>query len=144
MTAFSIKTRQRRQMIDISEQVRSLIAQSDMEEGIALVTVLHTTCGIVVNDAGSGWEEDMLAFLGRVVPDLDWRHMHGGAEHAKSHILGALVGPSVVVGVEGARPVLGRWQSIFLVELEGPRERQVSVQILGRSRSTGSTPAVAS
>jgi secondary thiamine-phosphate synthase enzyme len=132
MPSFSIATRARRQMVNVSANVRSLIEKSGVKEGIALVTVLHTTCGLLVNDANSGWEEDMLAFLGRLVPDLDFHHLHDGPEHAKSHILGALIGPTVQIAVEGGRPVLGTWQSIFLVEVEGPRERTVNVTVCGR------------
>lgn len=132
MSTFSVPTAARRQMINISQQVRERIRQSKIEHGIALVTVLHTTCALVVNDAGSGWEEDMLAWLARAVPDLDFHHLHDGPEHAKSHLLGALLGPTVQVAVSGGRPVLGTWQSIFLVELEGPRERSVDVTVVGR------------
>ncbi len=94
-----------------------------------LLTILHTTCGLLLNDAGSGWEEDMLAFLERAVPQLNFQHLHDGPEHAKSHILGALLGPSLTIGIADARPVLGTWQSIFVIELEGPRERTLAVQI---------------
>lgn len=119
-------------MINVSSQVRDLIARSNVQQGIALVRVLHTTCGLLVNDAHSGWEEDMMAFLERIVPNLDFQHLHDGPEHAKSHILGALVGATTQIGIENGRPVLGTWQSVFLAEFEGPRERTVAVTIVGK------------
>lgn len=131
MATFAVQSHARRQMVNISREVLARIEESRVENGIALVTVLHTTCGLLVNDANSGWEEDMLSFLGRLVPQLEFRHLHDGPEHAKSHILGALVGPTVQVGIEQGRATLGTWQSIFLVELEGPRERKVSVTVVG-------------
>ena len=75
----------------------------------------------------------MLAWLARAVPDLDFHHLHDGPEHAKSHLLGALLGPTVQVAVSGGRPVLGTWQSIFLVELDHARRRLVLVQTMGVS-----------
>lgn len=132
MSAFAVKTRARRQMVNISREVRARIQQSNVENGVAIVTVLHTTCALVVNDAGSGWEEDMLAFLEKAVPPLAFQHLHDGPEHAKSHLLGALLGPTVQVAISGGKPVLGTWQSIFMVELEGPRERTIDVTVVGR------------
>lgn len=119
-------------MVNISREVRARIEQSNVENGVAIVTVLHTTCALVVNDAGSGWEEDMLAFLEKVVPPLAFQHLHDGPEHAKSHLLGALLGSTVQVAISGGKPVLGTWQSIFMVELEGPRERTIDVTVVGR------------
>lgn len=132
MSAFTVKTRARRQMVNISREVRARIQHSNVENGVAIVTVLHTTCALVVNDAGSGWEEDMLAFLEKVVPSLAFQHLHDGPEHAKSHLLGALLGPTVQVAISGGKPVLGTWQSIFMIELEGPRERTIDVAVVGR------------
>lgn len=130
MTTLRIQTQARREMVNITDRVRAAVRDADVQEGMLLATVLHTTCALVINDAHSGWEEDMLAFLGRVVPQLDFRHLHDGPEHAKSHILGALLGPSLTIGIHGGKPVLGTWQSVFLVELEGPRERSVALQVL--------------
>lgn len=134
MPTLSIKTRTRRQMVNLTSQVEEAVRQSGYREGMLLITALHTTCGVVVNDANSGWEEDFLQFLARLVPEFAFRHLHDGPEHAKSHILGALLGPSLCLGIEEGRPVLGTWQSIFLVELEGPRERKVHLQILPVAR----------
>lgn len=132
MSAFTVQTRARRQMVNISREVRTRIQQSNVESGVAIVTVLHTTCALVVNDAGSGWEEDMLAFLEKIVPPMAFQHLHDGPEHATSHLLGALLGPTVQVAIAGGRPVLGTWQSIFMVELEGPRERSIDVTVIGQ------------
>src|SRR4051812_27475611 len=100
MPSFAVKTRTRRQMVNVSRDVRDAIERSGVAHGIALVTVLHTTCGMLVNDANSGWEEDMLGFLGRLVPNMDFQHLHDGPEHAKSHLLGALIGATVQIAIE--------------------------------------------
>lgn len=130
MPSFSLRTRARRQMIDVTDGVTRIIRDSLCQDGLAVVTVLHTTCALLINDARSGWEEDMLSFVERIVPGLDFRHLHAGPEHAKSHILGALLGPTLTIGIEDGRPALGTWQSLFMVELEGPRERRISVQVI--------------
>jgi secondary thiamine-phosphate synthase enzyme len=125
----TVRTTRRREMVNVTQLVRE--AARGVSSGILLATVQHTTCALVINDANSGWEEDMLGFLERVVPDMQFEHMHDGKEHAKSHILGALLGPSLTIGVANGEPVLGTWQSVFLVELEGPRERKISFQVIG-------------
>lgn len=130
MPTFTVRTRARRQMVNVTEPVTRAIAASGCRQGLAVVTVLHTTCALLVNDAHSGWEEDMLAFIERVVPELDFRHMHDGREHAKSHIVGALLGPTLTIAIEDGSPVLGTWQSLFMAELEGPRERRISVHVV--------------
>ncbi|MHB2017418.1 MAG: secondary thiamine-phosphate synthase enzyme YjbQ [Candidatus Xenobia bacterium] len=127
----SIRTSQRRQMINVTSQVRQAVRESKVRQGFLLATILHTTCGLVINDAGSGWEEDMLEFLARVVPKMPFRHLHDGPEHAPSHLLGALLGPQLTIGIEDGQPVLGTWQSVFVVELEGPRERTLALQVHG-------------
>ena len=136
MPTLSLHTRTRRQMIDVTHGVTRIISESRCQNGLAVVTVLHTTCALLINDARSGWEEDMLSFIERIVPSLDFRHLHAGPEHAKSHILGALLGPTLTIGIEDGRPVLGTWQSLFMVEMEGPRERTISVQVIHSGQPT--------
>ncbi|MBM3460772.1 MAG: YjbQ family protein [Armatimonadetes bacterium] len=130
MSTFSVSTRIRRQMVNVTDRIHAAVRDSGCPNGMLLATVMHTTCALVINDANSGWEEDFLSFVGRAVPQLEFQHLHDGPEHAKSHILGALLGPSLTIGIENGRPVLGTWQSVFLVELEGPRERKINLQVL--------------
>jgi secondary thiamine-phosphate synthase enzyme len=138
MHTLVIATRQRRQMVNLTEAVTAYVRASGCRSGLLQVTVLHTTCGLVINDAHSGWEEDMLAFLAKAVPALDFRHLHDGPEHARSHILGALLGPTLTLGVHEGKLVLGTWQSLFLVELEGPRERRVALQVVASATAAPS------
>ena len=130
MKTLVISTRQRRQMVNITAAVQEHVRAAGVSSGLLQATVLHTTCALVVNDANSGWEEDMLAFAGRLVPELDFHHLHDGPEHARSHILGALLGPTLTLGIHEGRLVLGTWQSLFMVELEGPRERRIALQVI--------------
>lgn len=130
MHVLQVHTRQRRQMVNLTDEIIRFVQGSSCREGLLQVTVLHTTCGLVINDAHSGWEEDMLAFLAQAVPALNFRHLHDGPEHARSHILGALLGPTLTLGIHEGTLVLGTWQSLFLVELEGPRERRVALQTI--------------
>ncbi|HEY4002111.1 MAG TPA: secondary thiamine-phosphate synthase enzyme YjbQ [Candidatus Xenobia bacterium] len=123
------ETRQRREIVNITSAVHETLRQSTIKDGFMLVTAQHTTCALVINDANSGWEEDMVAYLERLVPDMRFHHLHDGPEHAKSHLLGALLGPSLTIGISDGRLTLGTWQSLFLLELEGPRPREVTVQL---------------
>lgn len=128
MYRFTLRTSKRREILNVTSRVREGIARSGVQNGLAHVTVLHTTCAMVINDANSGWEEDMMAFLEQLVPDMRFHHLHDGPQHAKSHILGALLGPHLTIGVDNGHPVLGTWQSLFMLEFEGPRERSIAVQ----------------
>ncbi|MGH7805422.1 MAG: secondary thiamine-phosphate synthase enzyme YjbQ [Candidatus Binatia bacterium] len=128
---FSIRTREKRQTIDVTSEVRKLVRGSGAREGLCHVMVLHATAAIVINendDPNIG--VDLLTALDGTVPE------HGGWLHdridgnAQAHILAATLGPSETIAIEGGDLVLGRWQGIMLVELDGPRERQVSVTVL--------------
>lgn len=95
--------------------------------GLCLLTCRHTTAGLTVNEAEPGLLEDFETFLAEVVPDRDWRHDRID-DNAESHLQSVLVGPSVTVPVAGGAFDLGTWQSILLVECDGPRTRRIEVR----------------
>jgi secondary thiamine-phosphate synthase enzyme len=128
---FSIRTREKRQTTDVTAEVRKIVRASGAREGLCHVMVLHATAAIVVNendDPNIG--VDLLTALDGTIPE------HGGWLHdkidgnAQAHILAATLGPSETIAIDGGDLVLGRWQGIMLVELDGPRERKVAVTVL--------------
>jgi secondary thiamine-phosphate synthase enzyme len=125
------------QIIDITEQVRGFVAGSGVTDGLVTVSCLHTTARINVNEREEKLERDMLTFLKRFAPrDGDYLHNLApidGRDNAHSHLIGLLMNSSETIPLAGAAMVLGQWQSIFFIELDGPRERRgVELQIIGQ------------
>lgn len=131
MAQLQIRTRSRQEMLDITRQVGDLVRQSGVREGVCLVYVPHATAAVVVNEnADPNVCQDILDALGRMVPEGAWRHDRIDS-NAASHIKATILGPSQTVPVEDGQLVLGTWQSIMLVELDGPRDRTVVVRCAG-------------
>ena len=130
-------TRQKLEFINLTDAVEQRVAESGIREGIAVVQSLHSTVGLFVNE----WQDALLADLRTLLEqsataDAPWRHndpRYSDCErgNAASHLRAALLGSSAVLAVRAGRLVRGAWQSIILAELDGPRTRCVSLQILG-------------
>jgi secondary thiamine-phosphate synthase enzyme len=128
MPEFTICTRSAQEMVDLTERVGELVRRSGVEQGLCLVYVPHATAAVVVNENDDPQVcADILEALGRMVPDGPWRHNRIDG-NAAAHIKAAILGPGQAVPVRGGRLALGPWQSIMLVELDGPRERTVIVE----------------
>lgn len=114
-------------MVDITSKISELLPEG---EGICVLFVQHTTCGLTVNEnADPDVQSDMLGFLRRLIPQYEPNFKH--FEHnSDSHIKASLMGSSVTVPFENGKLCLGRWQGIYLCEFDGPRERTVLLQIL--------------
>lgn len=132
MKVFSIQTRARAQMVDVTAQVRAAVAESGVREGVCYVYVPHTTAGVTINEgADADVQRDILAQLERMVPwEGPYRHSEG---NAAAHIKAALVGTSQTVLVRDGNLVLGTWQAMFFCEFDGPRTRQLYVEVLSGS-----------
>ncbi|MFA6471005.1 MAG: secondary thiamine-phosphate synthase enzyme YjbQ [Candidatus Latescibacterota bacterium] len=128
---FKITTRNRSEMVDVTEQVRSALFSSGVKTGICQVYTLHTTAGITINEnADPDVRADILEALNRLVP-LKNNYRHGEGNSA-AHIKTTLTGSSVAIPIKEGRLVLGIWQSVFLCEFDGPRSRTVIVNSIGQ------------
>ncbi len=124
------------QIIDITGQVRDWIAASGVSEGLVTVISQHTTARVNVNEREPQLQRDMVTYMKRLIPkDGDWLHNVStldGRDNAHSHLLGLFMNASETIPVAGGELLLGSWQSIFFIELDGPRERRViDLQIFG-------------
>lgn len=129
MRRIKINTKEEKQVIDITEKLNEIIKDEGFDDGLCFITVLHTTAAVSGADLDPGTDLDMLdAFYG-MVPDLDYRHPHN-PEHVPDHILSTLVGPSANFPVENGELVLGRWQRVVLFEFDGPRERNLTINLI--------------
>jgi len=129
MTEFSVRTRKAQEMLDITERVAEVVSRSGVSDGICLVYVPHATAAVIVNEnADPNVCEDILEALARLIPEGRWRHDRVD-NNAAAHIKATILGPSEAVPIRGGRLGLGTWQSLMLVELDGPRNRTVIVEV---------------
>jgi len=128
MNRLTINTYEKKQVVDITREVNSLIADNGLRTGLCTVTCLHTTAALSTGDLDPGTDLDMLDAFTALIPDLDYRHPHDPA-HAPDHILATLIGPSVSLPIDGGKLVLGTWQRIILFEFDGPRSRSLMVTL---------------
>lgn len=124
-----VPTSQQSQFVDITAQVQDIITESGITEGVVSVFVPHTTAGITINEAADpDVRHDILQQLDRMVPSLqDYRHGEG---NSPAHIKASLMGSSVSILVSNGTLRLGTWQGIYLCEFDGPRTRQVWMNII--------------
>jgi secondary thiamine-phosphate synthase enzyme len=126
---FIVRTKKKQEMVDITERVADLVKQSRVSDGICLVYVPHATAAVAINEnADPNVCEDILEALANLIPEGRWRHDRID-NNAAAHIKATLLGPSQAVPVRDGRLRLGTWQSVMLVELDGPRERSVIVEV---------------
>ncbi|MFP4032467.1 MAG: secondary thiamine-phosphate synthase enzyme YjbQ [Desulfococcaceae bacterium] len=129
----TVETRQKTEMIDITERVRRRLSDAGAEAGFCMVFVPHTTAGVAINEnADPSVRDDILKVLNQLVPwEADYRHMEG---NSPAHVKATLTGASELVAVENGKLVLGRWQGLFFCEFDGPRTRKVHLRFFGESR----------
>ena len=135
----SVRTPEREVLVDISERVQTAVSQADPGlSGVITVFVPHTTAGVTINEgADPSVIRDIAESLRRLVPrDAGYRHGEGNSD---AHIKASLIGSSVLVPVEQGRLQLGTWQSIYLAEFDGPRNRRVWIMPVSAASDQGST-----
>jgi secondary thiamine-phosphate synthase enzyme len=129
MSELTIHTRKTQEMIDITSQVGEVVRQAGVANGLCLVYVPHATAAIVINEnADPNVCQDILDALTRMVPEGAWRHDRVD-NNAAAHIKATILGPSEAVPVQEGILRLGTWQSLMLVEFDGPRARTVIVEV---------------
>ena len=124
----TISTQHKRQIVDVTSQVYEAIESQGIKRGILILSVLHTTAALTTADLDPGTDQDILDGLEAMIPQLHFRHPHDPL-HARDHILASVIGPSLALTIEGGHILLGSWQRVVLVELDGPRERNLALMI---------------
>ena len=129
MTELRIRTKTKREMIDLTARVTEIVASAGLAEGLCSVYTPHATAAIVVNENDDpNVCVDVLDCLDRLIPAGVWRHDRVDA-NAAAHIQSAILGPGETIPVHEGKLLLGTWQAVMLVELDGPRERRVVVTV---------------
>jgi thiamine phosphate synthase YjbQ (UPF0047 family) len=141
-------TQERRQFVRITDDVQAAVTEAGVAEGLVLVSAMHITAGVWVNDDEPGILEDALEWLDKLAPpswkepssevarDLspdpgDYRHHRGGEDNGDAHFKNLLVHHQVVLPITGGRLDLGPWQAVFYCEFDGGRPKRLVIKVLG-------------
>ncbi|UVT20644.1 MAG: YjbQ family protein [Nitrospira sp.] len=124
-----IKTSAPKEVVDLTDRLEAIVRKAKLQDGVCVLFVTHTTAAVTTGEIGEGTEQDLLQVVEKMIPRIQFQHAHNPA-HAWSHMASSILGPSLTVPVSGGKLVLGTWQSVMLVELDGPRERTVHVTLM--------------
>jgi secondary thiamine-phosphate synthase enzyme len=136
-TSFTLSSEERTEVSDITKLIRDAVHQVPISNGIALINTMHTTCALFINEFQSALIDDLRRLIERLVPERNgYRHddpRYSDCErgNAHAHLRAALLGRNIAVAVQNGELALGRFQSVIFAELDGPRKREISVQLLG-------------
>ena len=126
------ETANRRELVRITDQVDAAVKKSGIAEGMALVSAMHITAGVYVNDNEEGLFQDIWKWLEHLAPDKpDYQHHQTGEDNADAHLKSLLVHHQVIVPVTKGKLDLGTWQQIFYAEFDGQRRKRVIVKVMG-------------
>jgi secondary thiamine-phosphate synthase enzyme len=125
-------TKKRREMVRITDDVAAIVKKSGVAEGMALVSAMHITAGVYVNDWEEGLIQDFGDWLEMLAPAKpDYRHHQTGEDNADAHLKRTIMGHQVIVPITNGALDLGPWEQIFYAEFDGRRKKRVIVKILG-------------
>ena len=126
------ETKKKREYINITDKIEELVKQSGIEDGMALVSAMHITAGIYVNDAESGLIQDIDYWLQKLAPEgPDYRHHRTGETNGDAHLKNLLVGHQIILPITKRRLDLGPWQQVYYAEFDGKRRKRIVVKVMG-------------
>jgi secondary thiamine-phosphate synthase enzyme len=137
----TFETRTRRELVRITDEVAALATTSDIQEGMVLVSAMHITAAVFVNDDEPGLHADIEEWLQRLAPGPsadgrtpgpDYRHHRGGEDNGDAHLKNLLLGHQVIVPITRGRLDLGPWQQVFYYEFDGRRPKRLILKAMGQ------------
>ena len=125
-------TKKSREYLNITDQVADAVGKSGVKEGLCLVSAMHITAGVYVNDDEPGFRSDLTDMLERVAPEgLDYRHHETGETNGDAHLKNMLTGSQVTLPITAGKLDLGPWQQVFYAEFDGQRKKRVLIKVIG-------------
>jgi secondary thiamine-phosphate synthase enzyme len=125
-------TKKHREFINITDEVQNALTKSQIKEGMILVSAMHITAGVYVNDAEDGLIADIDEWLEKLAPFRDdYRHHHTGENNGDSHLKNLLVGHQVIIPVTNGKLDFGPWQQVYYAEFDGQRRKRVLIKVIG-------------
>ena len=136
MTTFTeylwFNTKQRQEFVRITDEVAAIVKKSGIKEGLALVSAMHITAGVYVNDWEGGLIGDFKVWLEKLAPaGLDYAHHRTGEDNADAHLKRSVMGRETIIAITDSRLDFGTWEQIFYFEFDGNRRKHVLVKIIG-------------
>jgi len=125
-------TKKRQEFVRITDDIASIVKTSGVKEGMVLVSAMHITSGVFVNDWEEGLIEDFQVWLEKLAPSgLDYQHHQTGEDNADAHLKRTIMGHQVMLPITDGKLDLGPWEQIFYAEFDGRRKKRVIVKVLG-------------
>ncbi len=125
-------TKKRKELVPITEQVEHIIAESGVQEGLALVSAMHITAAVIVNDYEPGLWQDIMEWVEKIAPENPQYHHHRtGEDNGDAHLKNLLLHHQVVIPITKGRFDAGPWQQIFYCEFDGQRDKRLIVKVIG-------------
>jgi len=128
----TFQTKNRRELIRITEEVKRIVEESGIKEGLCLVSSMHLTASVIIQDDEEGLHQDIWEWLERLAPFKDdYKHHRTGEDNGDAHLKNLITHLQVVVPVTNGKLDLGPWQEIFYAEFDGQRRKRVVVKVIG-------------
>jgi secondary thiamine-phosphate synthase enzyme len=125
-------TKSRQEFVRITDQVAAVVATSGVQEGMVLVSAMHITAAVYVNDWEDGLIDDFQVWLEQLAPSgRDYRHHRTGEDNADAHLKRTLMGHQVILPITAGKLDLGPWEQVFYAEFDGRRRKRVVVKVMG-------------
>jgi secondary thiamine-phosphate synthase enzyme len=125
-------TKKRQEFIRITDEVAAVVKKSGVKEGMVLVSAMHITAAVYVNDWESGLIDDFQVWLEKLAPSgLDYRHHQTGEDNADAHLKRTLMGHQVILPITAGKLDLGPWEQVFYAEFDGQRKKRVVIKVMG-------------
>ncbi len=125
-------TKSRYDTVHITDEVTDIVAESGIREGMCLVSAMHITAGVYVNDLESGLIEDIQEWLEKLAPyGENYKHHQTGEDNGDAHLKRILIGHQVIIPITSGKLDLGTWERVFYAEFDGQRKKRVIVKVMG-------------
>jgi secondary thiamine-phosphate synthase enzyme len=128
----SFHTKKKQEFVRITDEVAAIVKKSAVKEGLVLVSAMHITSGVYVNDWEEGLIHDFQVWLEKLAPSgLDYRHHQTGEDNADAHLKRTIMGHQVILPITNGALDLGPWEQVFYAEFDGQRQKRVVVKVIG-------------
>ena len=124
-------TEHEHEIVNITDRIEDAVGKSGIKEGFCLVSAMHITSGIWVNDEESGLKEDVMEWLERLAPAGNYKHHKTGETNGDAHLKRTLINHQVVLPITKGKLDLGPWEQVFYMEFDGQRKKRVILKMLG-------------
>ncbi len=128
----TFNTKKRREIVRLTDKVQSFLSRAKIKEGFILVSAMHITAGVFINDNESGLHKDIEEWLEKLAPSgINYRHHQTGEDNGDAHLKNLLIGHQVIVPVTDGKLDFGPWQEVFYAEFDGQRNKRVLLKAIG-------------